>query len=50
VKVHAPYDAARLAARLGVATGLDAQEHFVAPPGMLGPRHKGPAFGTRPQH
>jgi uncharacterized protein YecE (DUF72 family) len=48
VKVHAPYDAAHLAARLGVATGLDAQDHFIAPPGMPGPRQKAPAFGRRP--
>ena len=47
VKVYAPYDAARLALRLGLATGLDAQQHFVAPPGMLGPRQKAPAFGSR---
>jgi len=48
VKVHAPYDAARLAARLGVETGLDANQHFVAPPGLAGPRSTGPSFGTRP--
>ncbi len=48
VKVHAPYDAARLARRLGVATGLDDEERFIAPPGMLSPRSKAPAFGKRP--
>ena len=31
VKVHAPYDAAHLAARLGVATGIDAAGRFVPP-------------------
>jgi hypothetical protein len=31
VKVHAPDDAAHLAARLGLATGLDAQGHFALP-------------------
>lgn len=48
VKVHAPYDAAHLSVRLGVPTALDLDEHFVAPPGMLGPRSKSPPFGTRP--
>jgi uncharacterized protein YecE (DUF72 family) len=37
VKVHAPYDAAHLAARLGIATGLDANDTFPAPP-ELAPR------------
>ncbi|MDH6593571.1 uncharacterized protein YecE (DUF72 family) [Variovorax sp. TBS-050B] len=34
VKVHAPYDAAHLAARLGVETGLGADDAFALPPGM----------------
>lgn len=34
VKVHAPYDAAHLAARLGVATGLGPDDVFALPPGM----------------
>ncbi|MDR6426107.1 uncharacterized protein YecE (DUF72 family) [Variovorax paradoxus] len=34
VKVHAPYDAAHLAARLGVATGLGAGDRFELPPDM----------------
>jgi uncharacterized protein YecE (DUF72 family) len=34
VKVHAPYDAAHLAARLGVATGLGPDDNFEPPPGM----------------
>jgi uncharacterized protein YecE (DUF72 family) len=42
VKVHAPYDAAHLAARLGLATGLDANERFVVPP-HLAPRRSGMA-------
>jgi uncharacterized protein YecE (DUF72 family) len=45
VKVHAPYDAAHLAARLGVATGLVAGDRFVPPPGLAGPRTRWPAFG-----
>ena len=45
VKVHAPYDAAHLAARLGVATGLVAGDRFVPPPGLDGPRTRWPAFG-----
>jgi uncharacterized protein YecE (DUF72 family) len=44
VKVHAPYDAAHLAARLGVATGLVAGERFVPPPGLAPPRRRSPAF------
>jgi uncharacterized protein YecE (DUF72 family) len=31
IKVHAPYDAAHLAARLGLPTGLDAQDRFPMP-------------------
>lgn len=34
VKVHAPCDAAHLAARLGVATGLGADDRFGLPPDM----------------
>ena len=44
VKVHAPYDAAHLAARLGVATGLVAGDRFVPPPGLAPPRQRSPAF------
>jgi len=44
VKVHAPYDAAHLAARLGVATGLDAGDRFVPPPGLPPPRSRSPSF------
>jgi len=44
VKVHAPYDAAHLAARLGVATGLDAGDRFVPPPGLAPPRLRSPSF------
>jgi len=45
VKVHAPYDAAHLAARLGVATGLVAGDRFVPPPGLAPPRSRSPSFG-----
>jgi uncharacterized protein YecE (DUF72 family) len=45
VKVHAPYDAAHLAARLGVATGLAAGQRFVPPPGLAPPRTRSPRFG-----
>jgi uncharacterized protein YecE (DUF72 family) len=34
VKVHAPYDAAHLAQRLGVATGIDEHGHFPLPEGL----------------
>jgi len=44
VKVHAPYDAARLAQRLGLPTGLVAGERFVPPPGMEPPRPRSPPF------
>ena len=44
VKVHAPFDAAHLAARLGVATGLAPDERFVPPPGLAPPRARSPAF------
>jgi len=44
VKVHAPYDAAHLAARLGVATGLVGGDRFVPPPGLLPVRAHGPPF------
>ena len=47
VKVHAPYDAAQLAARLGVPTGLGADRRFVPPPGLPGPRARAPAFAGR---
>jgi uncharacterized protein YecE (DUF72 family) len=46
VKVHAPYDAAHLAARLGVATGLAPNERFVPPADLEGPRRRWPAIAT----
>lgn len=50
VKVHAPYDAAQLAARLGVPTGLGPDHEFTPPQGLPGPRPRAPAFSrpTRP--
>jgi uncharacterized protein YecE (DUF72 family) len=48
VKVHAPYDAAHLAARLGLATGLDADDRFVPPADLAPPRLRSPSFGRRP--
>jgi len=45
--MHAPYDAARLAARLGVATGLDAKGRFEPPPDMAPPRRRAAGFGKR---
>jgi uncharacterized protein YecE (DUF72 family) len=50
VKVHAPYDAARLAAQLGVPTGMDAAQRFVAPHGLPEPRRKSPGFAARARH
>lgn len=47
VKVHAPYDAGHLAQRLGVATGLDADSHFVPPPGLAPPRERAPGFSKK---
>jgi uncharacterized protein YecE (DUF72 family) len=47
VKVHAPYDAARLAARLGVPTTLGAERQFEPPPGLDPPRARSPAFTGR---
>lgn len=44
VKVHAPFDAAHLAARLGLRTGLDAADRWVPPPGLAPPRARAPAF------
>jgi len=44
VKVHAPYDAAHLAARLGVPTGLVAGDRFEPPPGLPEPRSRSPSF------
>ncbi len=49
VKVHAPYDAAHLAARLGVATGLAAGDRFVPPPGLAAPRARSPSFSRGAQ-
>ena len=40
IKVHAPYDAAGLAARLGLPTGLDASGRFTSPPGFDTPRSR----------
>jgi len=45
VKVHAPYDAARLAAQLGLPTGLGVGQHL-APP-QREPRARAPAFTVR---
>jgi uncharacterized protein YecE (DUF72 family) len=47
VKVHAPYDAAHLSARLGLPTGLDGQGRFVPPPGLAPPRRRATGFGAR---
>jgi uncharacterized protein YecE (DUF72 family) len=53
VKVHAPYDAARLAARLGVPTGLDGLETLDrggrATPALdaASPRSRAPGFARR---
>jgi uncharacterized protein YecE (DUF72 family) len=44
VKVHAPYDAAHLAQRLGLPTGLAPDDQFVPPPGLPPPRERSPAF------
>jgi len=44
VKVHAPFDAANLAARLGVSTGLGADARFVPPAGLAPARPRAPAF------
>lgn len=47
VKVHAPCDAARLAARLGLPSGLSADGRFVPPPGLAPPRRRAPGFAAR---
>jgi uncharacterized protein YecE (DUF72 family) len=47
VKVHAPYDAARLAARLDVPTGMGPGHQFTPPPGLPPPRRHAPAFRRR---
>jgi len=47
VKVHAPYDAARLAQRLGLPTGLGAEQRYAAPAGLDVPRARAPAFTGR---
>jgi uncharacterized protein YecE (DUF72 family) len=47
VKVHAPYDAASLAARLGLRTGLAGGAGFVPPPGLAGPRTRWPTVAAR---
>ncbi len=47
VKVHAPYDAAQLSVRLGVATGIDTGQRFVPPPGLPPPRKRASGFAAR---
>lgn len=47
IKVHAPYDAARLAARLGVANGLGPDGQFVLPPGLVPPGRAAPKSRSR---
>jgi uncharacterized protein YecE (DUF72 family) len=47
VKLHAPYDAAALAARLGVPTGMGTDRRFAVPPGLGEPRRRSPPFGRR---
>ena len=47
VKVHAPYDAVRLAARLGLTTDPGARARFKPPPGLPGPRARAPSFAGR---
>ncbi|WP_284614685.1 DUF72 domain-containing protein [Aquabacterium humicola] len=51
VKVHAPYDAAHLAQRLGVPTGLRPGGRFEPPPDLAPPRARASGFGrgARPQ-
>ena len=44
MKVHAPYDAAHLAARLGMPTGMDAAVRCEPPPDLPPPRLRSPAF------
>jgi len=44
VKGHAPYDAAHLAARLGLPGGLSADGRFEPPPGLAPPRRRAPGF------
>jgi uncharacterized protein YecE (DUF72 family) len=46
VKVHAPYDAAHLAARLGVKTGMVAGDRFEPPPDMPAARAQAPGFAS----
>jgi hypothetical protein len=47
VKVHAPFDAARLARRLGLPTGLSGDQRFVPPPGLEPPRPRSPPIRRR---
>jgi uncharacterized protein YecE (DUF72 family) len=47
VKVHAPYDAARLAARLGIATGVDSRSPSDSRRGPDAPRRRASVFGKR---
>lgn len=47
VKVHAPYDAAHLAARLGLVTGIDSRHPGVAAASLPPPRRRASGFGAR---
>jgi uncharacterized protein YecE (DUF72 family) len=49
VKVHAPYDAAHLAERLGVAVRMDSKGRFKPPKGMAPPRAHSPLFASEPR-
>jgi uncharacterized protein YecE (DUF72 family) len=49
VKVHAPYDAAHLAERLGVAVRMDSKGRFKPPKGMAAPRAHSPLFASEPR-
>jgi uncharacterized protein YecE (DUF72 family) len=46
VKVHAPFDAAKLSRRLGVPCGLSEDDHFGMPTELV-PRARSPAFSRR---
>jgi uncharacterized protein YecE (DUF72 family) len=47
VKVHAPYDAARLAAQLGLASGPGVERPFVPPQAVQRVRASAPTFAGR---
>lgn len=47
VKVHAPYDAAHLATRLGIANGLGPDREFAPPPELLPSRRAAPKSRSR---